>query len=69
MAAGQPAQQVPDIDKMIKELQETVKKRVEEIDRVLKETQQRAAQIASLSEELRKLAERLRGAPPGGQQR
>ena len=69
MAARQPAQQqagqVPDVDRMIRELQELVKKRVEEIDRALKEAQRQAAQIASISEELKKLAERLRGAPPG----
>jgi chromosome segregation ATPase len=69
MAARQPAQQqagqIPDIDRTIKELQELIKKRVEEIDRALKETQKQAAQIASISEELKKLAERLRGTQPG----
>jgi CBS-domain-containing membrane protein len=68
MAAQQQAGQAPDIDRIVRELQETVKKRVEEIDRVLRETQQQATRIASISEELKKLAERLRGAPPGGQQ-
>jgi DNA anti-recombination protein RmuC len=73
MAAGQPTQQqagqVPDIDKIVRELQEAVRKRVEEIDRALREAQQQAARIASISGELKKLAERLRGTPPGGQQR
>ena len=72
MAAGQPAQQqagqVPDIDRIVRELQDAMKKRLEEVDKALREAQQRAAQIASISEELKKLAERLRGTPPGGQQ-